>query len=916
MTVTISSSTVADFTLSDARVDRLLDATSLEEAQHMGIVDRLIDTIFGGGKREAIGEAFEAIRRNDGTRSDADTRKLSRFEALKEQALPEHADKFKASVDIDQTKGQWNYAFSIDNTRIFKSEARNIGSGHALASYQEALLWPKVELALKGYEGNDLAADLAKLKVQFAANNNAASSIPNAHIDIAQKFTHIAEFLKEKGIESNIDLHCVYDAYGRAAPKVNYEFAINNSSVFSNETGDRDSGDTLATIQDAMLWSKVDKALENHPAHDRLMNSLASDKGKFSPYSHEGYSLRQSEIVMLEVFAQLAEFLEKSGIDTYWLVKHDDDGENGKWGYELSINNTSIFKSQMRDIGSEQSFEDYGRFISTFNLENSYRARPVDTRSMNFPGELTSRLDESNFAANILDAGFSVLQRAGQIGANLQEKVAIAASHINTLINPSVGRWASGLDGNEGVFNGGARDIESWRTLAAEQDTMLWLNVEKVLETHPIRDVLMFALRPLKEQFAAENKNASIIPGSSFHLTHRFTQIADQFRTFGVEAGFRVSPDLDVASGNWNYELLIENVSIFKSETRDLNSWKMFIGNQDAMLLSKVNEVLQRHPDSTALMQGLDSLKNQFVVQNNATSHPLDAQVDIAQKFSQIAKYLFDNNVHAGISIGKSSDSKGELIHNFTMQIGGQEIYVGMIGKHPFDAVTNVQGPGSTGGGPLPSLQDLNVVAPFTLITIAAMDVELHGRLQPQKASLENRTRFVENRLHSMADPFIGTSSLSAALDDRAYSNKTYTGNKPNSATSARNTFVAAFGDHELVFSDEPSGNGEFRGQLLKENLKRSTYGTLRELIQAAHLTKDDNELQFASMTAYANFYLSAVDSMSALEREQVRHALHHYPLYGTTLGELHRVPQPERLPMQDVAVEAKAASSMGRFWA
>ena len=88
------------------------------------------------------------------------------------------------------------------------------------------------------------------------------------------------------------------------------------------------------------------------------------------------------------------------------------------------------------------------------------------------------------------------------------------------------------------------------------------------------------------------------------------------------------------------------------------------------------------------------------------------------------------------------------------MQIGGQEIYIGMIGKHPFDAAANAQGAVSTEGGQLPSLHDLKVTAPFTSITMAAMDVELHGRLQSQKASLEDSTSFVENRLRSMVDPF------------------------------------------------------------------------------------------------------------------------------------------------------------------
>ena len=77
MSVTIATSNLPtlshDFNMSDSRVDRLLNANSLEEA-HMGIIDRLIDYIFGGGKREAIAEAYTAITKKTKMRAQTPTR--------------------------------------------------------------------------------------------------------------------------------------------------------------------------------------------------------------------------------------------------------------------------------------------------------------------------------------------------------------------------------------------------------------------------------------------------------------------------------------------------------------------------------------------------------------------------------------------------------------------------------------------------------------------------------------------------------------------------------------------------------------------------------------------------------------------------------------------------------------------------
>lgn len=364
---------------------------------------------------------------------------------------------------------------------------------------------------------------------------------------------------------------------------------------------------------------------------------------------------------------------------------------------------------------------------------------------------------------------------------------------------------------------------------------------------------------------------------------------------------FKTSVTIDNAAGKWGYEFSIDNTSIFKSEMRNIDSGHALATHQDAVLWSNLDMALKGREDAADIMADWEPLKAQFAAQNEAVFEVSHPTVDLAQKFTQIAKNLQEKGVEVEMKVTLSYNESGEPAHKFSMKVNGKEVHKGLIGQHRFD-VGVAKGEAHAES---PDFYDLNEISPFTAITMAGIEIQMRTDLTSQKQYLENNTNLIEARMQTMVDNPVHRSALEAALDDPAYGSAAYTGFKPGPTVDSYETFIAMFGDRELTFSDRSTSTGEYRGVTLKDKLQNSTFTTLRELFSEGHLTERDSLLIYASVPSKFDFYSDSIEAMSALEQEQTYHALHEFPVFNTTLGKLFDVPKPKILGSEADGVDS-----------
>lgn len=111
------------YAFNETRLNKILNASTLNEAQRMGFWDKLTDTLFrGSAKQQAIRELYESITRPSPHESKpADM--LTRFHRLRDLAVAENQNQFTAAFSRPDAQGAWGYSLSIDNTCTYSSPA-------------------------------------------------------------------------------------------------------------------------------------------------------------------------------------------------------------------------------------------------------------------------------------------------------------------------------------------------------------------------------------------------------------------------------------------------------------------------------------------------------------------------------------------------------------------------------------------------------------------------------------------------------------------------------------------------------------------------------------------------------------------------------------------------------------------------
>ena len=109
------------YSFKTSRLEKILNASTLNDAQRMGFLDKIADRFRGGVKREAIRQLYNSIAAPQ-AEEQRPAGQLQRFNRLRDMAQPDARGLFTVECAPPQERGgQWGYSLSIDNTPIYKS---------------------------------------------------------------------------------------------------------------------------------------------------------------------------------------------------------------------------------------------------------------------------------------------------------------------------------------------------------------------------------------------------------------------------------------------------------------------------------------------------------------------------------------------------------------------------------------------------------------------------------------------------------------------------------------------------------------------------------------------------------------------------------------------------------------------------
>lgn len=94
----------AGIRLNPSRIDRIVDATNLDDATKMGLFDKIIDWFKGGVKRSAIEQLYNTISEVRGSNGTSEHERLQAFMELRSLVVPEHRDKFQFIFSIHKNE--------------------------------------------------------------------------------------------------------------------------------------------------------------------------------------------------------------------------------------------------------------------------------------------------------------------------------------------------------------------------------------------------------------------------------------------------------------------------------------------------------------------------------------------------------------------------------------------------------------------------------------------------------------------------------------------------------------------------------------------------------------------------------------------------------------------------------------------
>lgn len=147
-----------------------------------------------------------------------------------------------------------------------------------------------------------------------------------------------------------------------------------------------------------------------------------------------------------------------------------------------------------------------------------------------------------------------------------------------------------------------------------------------------------------------------------------------------------------------------------------------------------------------------------------------------------------------------------------------------------------------------------------------------------------SKESFTEACVQCMSDDTGVQQFLRDNLDNPDFSSEKFTGIEKNPSDPSK--FIAKFGEKQLEFSDRGSSNFEFRSEILKGQLSKSSFADLGELIGQNHLTKLDSMLIYSTSIARGNL-TSSLENVPEAERGMIKEAVSREVVGNSTFGEL-----------------------------
>ena len=221
--------------LNTTRVQRLLNAQSLNEAQRMGMFDKIKDFFRGGVKAEAIRQLYDQVTAPSAHEAQP-LDMLHRFERLRALATDAHQTQFSSALQTgnDEQQGQWTFSFSVGDAPIYRSEIWQDRPGATASEFNQALqmyqgIHQSIAIFRNAVQDNnfpDLGTFLSQ--GQLSSEDNTLMSTLGAVKDRA--VTAIKNVMEGENINSSPaevfdfvrDLHPVHNPYLQMLASVKY----------------------------------------------------------------------------------------------------------------------------------------------------------------------------------------------------------------------------------------------------------------------------------------------------------------------------------------------------------------------------------------------------------------------------------------------------------------------------------------------------------------------------------------------------------------------------------------------------------------------------------------------------------------------------------------------------------------------
>lgn len=150
MSIQLKLSSEQSFLFSERRIERVINADTLDSACEMGMWDKIKDFFQGHVKRDAIADLFNYFGAQTSKTTPLDI--LKNFECLRALASDQHKEKFTVLAKKDSNNNTWFYSLHISEHTIFRSSVQQ-DSFHS--SYKDFYLG-KVDMDLRGHIQREL----------------------------------------------------------------------------------------------------------------------------------------------------------------------------------------------------------------------------------------------------------------------------------------------------------------------------------------------------------------------------------------------------------------------------------------------------------------------------------------------------------------------------------------------------------------------------------------------------------------------------------------------------------------------------------------------------------------------------------------------------------------------------------------